>query len=565
MKKLTVSASLLAAALAAPVVAEPVKHLPAASTGHELPVRIVVKQKDTPMAQAQGLTTYGQVVGNGGGYTRMEVPAAEAQSILSQLNLRPDVETAELDYVVRVPEPMKASAAPSMMEGHQMSASSSAFPPNDTYFGSQYYWEPQSESAGQSSILDARGISTQNKKMVVAVLDGGFVNATDMDYAGGYNFSTIGTGRDGNYLKDSSGCSNLHGTAVGGIIGATTDNSNGMAGIVDVDLYAGRVLSCASGYLSDAADGIRWAAKDPNVSGTPLPRPADVINLSLSGKTGSCPSYMQDAINYAVSKGSVVVVAAGNDNEDASAYSPANCNNVITVGANSQSGYKASFSNFGSAVDVGAMGMSVLTLQGADDVSFWSGTSFSSPITAGVITLMKQNYPDVSPAQVESMLKSTAGNYTIPYGNMGSGVVNAQRLMNKAHDMFGTRSATVSHAMKADERCQDGFFEQVFSGNAETKTKVCKLFEVDTSSFYGAEGKSYVVFSVPEGESLTASNPNAVVRATGTDLKLLLPDVDVSQFEYGLQVCNANGSDCNEDALYDLRVADAVVPAFCEN
>lgn len=561
MKKHYFITALLASAFMAQVSAEPMKRVASMTGSPELPARIVIKQKDSVYAQSQSVTAFGQIVDKNAGYISLEVPANEAQSILSQLKQRPDIESAEMDYVVSVPQPTTQSQ--SLSDG-VMSYSTSTFPPNDTNYGSQYYWRAQEDDAGASSIEVARSLSEQKQKMVVAVLDGGFVNPTDMDYAGGYNFSTLGGSRNGDYLKDTNDCSNPHGTAVAGIIGAYTDNGYHMAGIVDADIYAGRVLACSSGYLSDAAVGIRWAAKDPNVEGTPLPRRADVINLSLSGETTTCPTYMQSAIDYAVSKGSVVVVAAGNDSVDASKYSPANCNNVVTVAAVSMSGTKAYFTNRGNNIDVSAMGMGVLTLSGPDDVSFWNGTSFSSPLTAGVVALLKQNYPDLSPAQVESMLKTSAGNFSSNYADMGSGVVNAERLMNLAHDTYGSRSASIRHVMKEGERCQEDFYRSVLGGTPERIGKLCKLFEVDASKFYAANGKSYVAFSVPTGESLTVSNPNAQVSAVSTDPKFLLKDVDATGKRYGLQLCDANGSNCESDALYDLKIQNAVAPEFCE-
>lgn len=563
MKKLQLGVCVVAATLSLSAMAEPKKQVAMSSAQSEMPVRIIIKQKDTVYAQSQDLTTYGQVVNKSSRYTSIEVPAAEVDSILSQLNQRADVEVAERDYPVSVPKPIKSSAIPVMMAGHEVASGASSFPPNDTYYGSQKYWLQQSTKAGRSSVHAARDRSEQNEKMIVAVLDGGFVNPTDMDYAGGYNFSVIDGSRDGDYLKDSSGCSNLHGTAVAGIIGAITDNSFGMAGIVNADIYAGRVLACDAGVLGDSAEGIRWAANDPTAEGTPLPRPADVINLSLTARTGACPTYLQDAIDYAVSRGSTVVVAAGNDNEDAADFSPANCNNVINVAAVNESGFKAGFSNFGPSIDIAAMGVDVLTMEGTDQFSFWSGTSFSSPLTAGVIALMKQNYPHLQPAEIESLLKSTSGSFATGYSTMGSGVVNAEHLMKQADALYGPQTVRVSHAMQAGERCQTQFYSDLFVEESGGHTKLCKMYEVDASEVYREADKSYVIFSVPAGQALTASNPNAVVERVSEDRKFLLPDVDSAAFDYGLQVCDGNGSGCRIDSLVDLNIEDVVKPASC--
>jgi serine protease len=115
---------------------------------------------------------------------------------------------------------------------------------------------------------------------------------------------------------------------------------------------------------SDIVDAIRWAAgiPVPNVPANAFP--ARVMNLSFGGYTcdengqncDPCDAPSQSAINDAVAAGSVVVVSAGNDGEDASHASPANCSGVITVAATGRQGERASYSNFGSLVEISAPG-----------------------------------------------------------------------------------------------------------------------------------------------------------------------------------------------------------------
>ena len=85
------------------------------------------------------------------------------------------------------------------------------------------------------------------------------------------------------------------------------------------------------------------------------PTPARIINLSLGGDS-PCPQSFVVAIAAARGRGSVIVVAAGNGAEDAANTSPANCAGVITVGASDEYGSRASYSNFGSTIDVSAPG-----------------------------------------------------------------------------------------------------------------------------------------------------------------------------------------------------------------
>ena len=100
---------------------------------------------------------------------------------------------------------------------------------------------------------------------------------------------------------------------------------------------------------------VLWAVGMP-VAGVPTnPNPAQVINMSLGGAT-SCPQALQDAIDVALAQGTVITVAAGNESGNASDSAPANCSGVITVGAGTRTGDRASYSNFGVRVDISAPG-----------------------------------------------------------------------------------------------------------------------------------------------------------------------------------------------------------------
>jgi serine protease len=114
---------------------------------------------------------------------------------------------------------------------------------------------------------------------------------------------------------------------------------------------------------SDIADAVTWASGG-TVSGVPAnSTPAQIINMSLTGG-GSCSTTSQDAINGAVSRGTTVIVAAGNFNSNASSYQPASCANVIAVGAIDSAGKRSVWSpvdksNYGSVVDLAAPGSNI--------------------------------------------------------------------------------------------------------------------------------------------------------------------------------------------------------------
>jgi serine protease len=176
-----------------------------------------------------------------------------------------------------------------------------------------------------------------------------------------------------------------------------------------------------------------------------------VINLSLGG-SGACGSAFQRAINGAVSRGTTVVIAAGNSNANVSGFSPANCNNVVAVASNDREGNRAFYSNFGTGIDVTAPGGEVrleteppgtrsiprngvlstlnsgTTVQAGETYFTYMGTSMAAPHVAGLVALMLSKRPALTPAQVEAALKANArplpGTCT---GGCGAGIIDAAR------------------------------------------------------------------------------------------------------------------------------------------
>jgi serine protease len=353
--------------------------------------------------------------------------------------------------------------------------------PNDPYYA-QYQWHMSSPTGGVNA--PAAWDVAQGEGVVVAVLDTGILPQHPDFAAGtlleGYDFiSDAETSRRptdarvpgaldyGDWVENDNECyagslaedSSWHGTHVSGTIAEATNNGVGMAGLAyKAKVLPVRVLGKCGGYLADIADAITWASGG-TVDGVPAnPNPAEVINMSLGGG-GACDAAYQDAINGAVSRGTTVVVAAGNSASNVSGFRPASCNNVVAVGATRITGGIAYYSNYGAGVDLsgpggggsvdgnpggyvwqaGYDGLTTPT-SGAYSYMGMGGTSMASPHVAAVAALVQgalasAGRDPLTPAQLETLLKQTARTFpvTIPAATpIGSGIVNAKAALDEA-------------------------------------------------------------------------------------------------------------------------------------
>jgi subtilisin family serine protease len=206
---------------------------------------------------------------------------------------------------------------------------------------------------------------------------------------------------------------NGHGTHVAGTIGSST---YGIAKAVR--LRAVRVLNCSgSGSTSGIIAAVDWVRLNRT-------NPA-VANLSLGG---GLSSTLNTAINNLANSGVFVAVAAGNENQNACNVSPASAASATTVAATTSSDAKASYSNYGSCVDLYAPGSSITSTWLNGGTNTISGTSMASPHVAGVAALYKGTYGDASSSTIDSWIK-TNSTANVVTGNP-SGTPN--RLLYKA-------------------------------------------------------------------------------------------------------------------------------------
>ncbi len=354
--------------------------------------------------------------------------------------------------------------------------------PNDPRWNDMWHLRYTPGSAEGVNLVPAWDITTGSASTVVAVLDTGILAHNDLagKIVAGYDFihdpfvGNDGNGRDPNpsdpgdwVLANECGYSHparpssWHGLHVAGTIGAATNNNLGIAGVNwHAKILPVRVLGKCGGYTSDIVDGMLWAAGLP-VTGVPNnTNPAKVLNLSLGGP-GACSATQQAAINQIVAAGSIIVVAAGNENQYVGNVNPANCNNVITVAATNRVGDRAYYSNYGNLVKVSAAGgethisasngvLSTLdtgttTPNNSHTYAYYQGTSMATPHVAGVASLIVGLRPGYTQAQVLAVLQNTARPF--PAGSScntaicGAGIVDAYRALSS---LSGSSGATAS-------------------------------------------------------------------------------------------------------------------------
>lgn len=382
----------------------------------------------------------------------LKVSADEQERVLKSLAADPSVEYIEPN--IRM---YKASVA------------------NEPYFAEQ--WGLQAIEAPQAwEQADTRA------KAIVAVLDTG-VDYNHPDLAGrvdtrrGYNYVN---GDDDAMDDDYEG----HGTHVAGIIAAKVNGLGiaGVAGRADVQIVPLKVLDeQGAGYMYHTALAIMDAAD----------LGADVINLSLGGERDDRQEarFLQEAIDYANKRGSLVVAAAGNEGDDADKYIPASLAGVIAVSAVDEELSFAPFSNKGTSIKLAAPGVNILSTVPGGKYYTMTGTSMAAPFVSGTAALLIAQDPKLRVQEVTDRLLETATDLGKKGKDSyyGYGLVNAHRALTYEAQPEMPVRLTASHsglsmkpggsaslaitAVYADQSEQDVTAEvKWYSGNEEIAT-----------------------------------------------------------------------------------------------
>ncbi|MEM9681052.1 MAG: S8 family serine peptidase [Bacteroidota bacterium] len=264
---------------------------------------------------------------------------------------------------------------------------------DDPYLQNQWYANSLQYNKVYKWLQDKK----PRKKAKVAIVDTG-VDRDHEDLESNYEES----GGEGDYDLHS------HGTHCAGLAGSTTNNGKGVGSLN----WDGAYITI-SGFpaLDDQGRGtdhrVAKAIIDAAESG------ADVISMSLGGPALFGPPKAQaDAIKYARKQGCIVVVAAGNSNDDARRYSPANIKGVITVSAVDEGLNKASFSNTNTRLrmPIAAPGVNILSSVPGSEYMSYNGTSMATPIVSGLVGMLRAFDPEITTEEAYKILKETGTN-----------------------------------------------------------------------------------------------------------------------------------------------------------
>ena len=372
------------------------------------------------------------------------------------------------------------------------------------------FYSSSSLAAFGNGILEYLGIPNTPEHLkwgtgvTIAILDTGLQGHSALGDRQIQMIDLVNSSEEGEYTG--------HGTAVAGMIGSINAFAPGIA--PGADLISVQVLNGAGqGDAFTLAEGILAAVQ----SG------ADIINMSLGGYGNSL--VLEQAVDYALSQGVVLVAASGNDGSSRLTY-PAAYENVIGVTAIDANDNRAPFANYGTNLDISAPGYQIHALWSDDAFIFFNGTSASSPIVAGLAARILQNDPSATPSEVYSIIQSEADDTGLPGSDLqyGAGIISPERI--EAIGETGIYDIALADLYPATEQAEGGSFPLYVSlqnrGTDYIPGATIELSVNGTPYFYrfsGMDSGAVESIQIPVTEaSITGPEPFNVTA------KVVLPD-----------------------------------------
>ena len=369
-------------------------------------------------------------------------------------------------------------------------AAAASVTPNDPSYPNQ--WHLPKISAPQ-----AWSTTTGTASVLIAVIDSG-VDPTHPDLS-----SKLTAGW--NFVANSSDTSDAvgHGTAVAGTVAAASNNNIGVTGVSWNSKIMPLVVVDANEFASysNIATAIQYAVDNG----------ASVINISIGGPSAS--SVLQTAVDYAWSHNVVIFASAMNNSSSAPNY-PAACNHAMGVSATDATDSLASFSNYGNWITLSAPGSNILTTTVGGGYGYWFGTSFASPIAAGVAALALAVNPSMTAPALVSLLEQNSDDLGTPGfdSSFGWGRVNAYKVVTAAQPASTVATAPLTSSLNAGQTQQ---FTATLSGSGSTTVTwslAPAVGSISTGGLYAAPGS----VSAPQTIIVTATAGTATASSTVT-------------------------------------------------
>lgn len=336
-------------------------------------------------------------------------------------------------------------------------------------------WNLQAPPGGIDAAATWTDFTTSGPQVTIVVLDTGILNhdALNPNILAGVHFTDNGTSGLGATPSCMQCAGYNHGTFVAGIIAATGTSaySEAVFGVAPhstilpinvftkfTDTKTCKFPPCLLSYLSDQINALHWIAGNHFPDLAPPPSTVVGINMSL-GNVYTCPDAAQNAMNQVQKKGLSVIVAAGNQNNDAARDYPANCSGVIAVAATGPFGERASYSNWGSTVTIsapGGNGQNGSIYSTIDDAyAYKQGTSLAAPHVSGMIALLYSMDPTLDPLKVKEIITAQDVITHFPSTkNLPEGVLSCM----DAHFPEKTCGTGIINAYKSAQKLREGLW-----------------------------------------------------------------------------------------------------------